>query len=360
MLETLASPVDNSLATNPAANCVGGRLDGEASCQSTILTISALRLPPRLRRLDALADREPFIHGRSDARPVRSCSGSSLACRGTPRGRSPWPKALSRRALPICPAVVLVSLLVIPTSTTAFTVSTLVTPGCHEQVTSEALRTVRLDVPNAAPLPLTANEQALVDDLEFTPDQDMRDLGGVTLLLSVRDNDLKGRSSDDLTNLAGVQGDPNNQEEHCLRNEGQNEPGGSEAAVNACRAFIRRRVVDALTGLGANGAPDLTKRTSLTVYLSLRGQIGASLPTYYVRIGQAMHALEDSFTHAYRTSDGMKVTVILNWIDQANGTLHESSNGPAMPMRSMPAMTPTLFERRGAHLRKRRRPPFFD
>jgi hypothetical protein len=238
-------------------------------------------------------------------------------------------KTLYAMSLMGAAAAVLVWLLVIPRSTDAYTISTLLTPGCHERLTSEALRTVRLGLQTAAPLPLTANEQALVDDVEFTPDKDMKDLGGVTLLLSVRDNDLKGRASDDLTQLAGVHGDPNNQDEHCLRNQAQDEPTGSEAAVNSCRTFIRGRVVEALDGLDVNGFPDLAKRTPLTVYLSLRGRIDASLPAYYVRIGQAIHAIEDSFTHTYRTPDGMKITVVLNWIDKANGTLRESRDGPA-------------------------------
>ena len=221
-------------------------------------------------------------------------------------------------------------LTVLPGSTNAYTISTLFTPGCHEKITSEALRTVRLELQTAAPLPpLTRNEQALVDDLQFDPDPDMKDLGGVTLLLSVRDNDLKGRSSDDLTFLGQVHGNPDNQDEHCLRNKSQDEPGGSQAAVNDCRTFIRGRVVQALDGLDANGAPDPAIRTSLPVALALRGRIEASLPTYYVRIGQAIHALEDSFTHVYRTPDGMQITAVLNWIDEADGTLDEARDGPA-------------------------------
>jgi MYXO-CTERM domain-containing protein len=65
------------------------------------------------------------------------------------------------------------------------------------------------------------------------------------------------------------------------------------------------------------------------VHLSLRGDVDASLPTFYVRIGQAIHGLEDSFTHAYRTPDGMAITVALNWVDKANGTHDEARDGPA-------------------------------
>ena len=210
----------------------------------------------------------------------------------------------------------------------AYTISTVLTAGCHESITSAALRAVRLELATAAPLPASRNERALITDLEFTPDGDMTDLGGATLLVGVRDNDLKGRDSTDVTQLALVHGDPNAQNEHCLRNPQQGEPDGSEMAVRDCRAYIRQRIGQALEGLDATGTPDLGKLTALPLYLSLRHSVNASLPTYYVRIGQAIHALEDSFTHTYRTPDGMQITTVLDYIDEANGNLTEANDGP--------------------------------
>jgi hypothetical protein len=225
--------------------------------------------------------------------------------------------------------VVLLWVTLVPHPTDAYTISSVLTPGCHEDLTAEALRTVRLDVPGAAPIPLGANDKALADDVQFTTPADMRDLGGVTLLLSVRDNDLKGRSSDDLSQLAEVHGNPDNQDEHCLRSRDQDEPGGSEAAVASCRTFIRARITEALEGLDANGVPDPAVRTALPVHLSLRGNVDALLPTFYVRIGQAIHGVEDSFTHTYRTPDGMKITVVMNWVDKAERQFDEARDGPA-------------------------------
>src|SRR5579864_6539795 len=145
----------------------------------------------------------------------------------------------------------------------AYTVKNIFSRGCHEEITSAALRTVRGELATAAPLPATADEQALIDDLQFTPDSDMKDLGGATLLVAVRDNDLKGRGSEDVTQLAAVHGNPDGQQEHCLRSQDQDEPSGSESAVAACRAFVRGKILEALDGLDAAGKPDPTKRTSL-------------------------------------------------------------------------------------------------
>lgn len=221
------------------------------------------------------------------------------------------------------------SLTLIPARSYPYTISTPLTDGCHESITSDALRAVRAELATAAPLPADENERALIDDLQFTPARDMLDLGGVTLLLGARDNDLKGRSGQDLTELAEVHGDPGAQHEHCLRAGRQDEPDGSAAALSSCRAFIRTRVQEALAGLDGSGKPDLGKRTTLGVYLALRHHVDAPLPTYYVRMGQALHAIQDSFTHTYRSADSMKITVVLNYLDQVDGNLVESRDGPA-------------------------------
>lgn len=113
---------------------------------------------------------------------------------------------------------------VMPATAAAYTISNELSDGCHERITADALRKVRQDSPTASPLPISDNDRALVDDLQFTPDDDMRDLGGATLLIAVRDNDLKGRPSDDLSALAEVHGNPDGQNEHCLRGADDKEP----------------------------------------------------------------------------------------------------------------------------------------
>jgi len=46
-------------------------------------------------------------------------------------------------------------------------------------------------------------------------------------------------------------------------------------------------------------------------------------------MGAAMHALEDGFTHTYRSADGMSVTVVLNWIDLVDGVAYDPArDGP--------------------------------
>lgn len=211
----------------------------------------------------------------------------------------------------------------------AYTITSAVSGGCHEGVTSEALREVRRTRPEAAPIPVRGGDDAaLVADLPFEPDADMRDLAAVSLLLGVRDNDLKGKSPKDLSRLASVHGNPELQPEHCLRGPDRLEPNGTARAVEDCHAFVLRRVAEALDGLDARGAPDAARRQDLAVHLSIRGGIDVALVHYWVRMGQAVHAVQDSFTHTYRTPDSERITVTLDWFNTVRGQLDEQSAGP--------------------------------
>ncbi len=213
----------------------------------------------------------------------------------------------------------------------AFTIETSVTKGCHEGVTEDILRQVRKATPQlATPLPTSQDDRALIDDVAFTVPSDLHDLAAVTLVLGVRDNDVKSFGAEALDQLAALNADPNSQKLHCLRSASEDEPGGSKAAVDDCRAFIKDNLLAALDGLNAKGLPDGTKRDTLTVTLAVRGQVSVSVPRFYLHLGRALHTIEDSFTHTFRNvDDPHKITVVLNWIDYANKTLDENRDGPA-------------------------------
>lgn len=210
-----------------------------------------------------------------------------------------------------------------------YTIESAAAGGCHERITADAWRVVRAELAAGAEIVPSTNERALIEDLQFRPALDMRDLAGVTLLLAVRDPDLMGRGSTDLTELAEVHGDPGHQLEHCLRGPDQKEPEGTAEAIRDCRGFIREQILRALDGLDEAGVPDAQKRTPFELTLEVRGRLEALLPTYFVEIGPALHAMQDSFTHTYRTPDAMRVTVALNWLDYAQKQLVEERDGPA-------------------------------
>ena len=193
------------------------------------------------------------------------------------------------------------------------------------------LRATRAAVPElAVPLPLAKEDRALMADVPFTIPGDLADIAAVTLVLGVRDNDVKNFAAVALDQLASLNADPNGQKQHCLRRAEQDEPTGSQAAVDDCRAYIRETLLSALEGLGSDGLPDGDQREPLQVTLSIRGEVTVSVPMFYLRAGRAIHAIEDSFTHTFRNAaDRHKITVVLNWIEYADDTLIESRDGPA-------------------------------
>jgi hypothetical protein len=224
---------------------------------------------------------------------------------------------------------VCLGLSLLPDSAAAFQTESAATDGCHEKLTTRAWNSVREELPETtAPLASRGDDAALIADVPFSVPSSMDHIGGVTLLLGVRDNDLKEHGPTDLKNLAPEASDPKTQHEHCLRAPGQDEPGGSAEAVESCRNYIRDMLLSSLDGLDEQGMPDPRKRETLKVSLAIRDEIDVEVPKFFVRAGRALHAIQDSFTHTFRRENSGKITVVLNWVDYTNNTLDEAVDGP--------------------------------
>ena len=202
--------------------------------------------------------------------------------------------------------------------------------GCHERITAQALRNARMRHPTAPMIGMTRDERALVEDVQFKPPADLKyDMAAIALLLGVRDNDLKGNDPLDAFHVVELHGNPATQHEHCIRNKDDDHVEGNDAALAACRQFIIERAMEALDGLGSDKMVDGNARMELQVNLNVRGAVDHQMPLFYVKMGQALHALEDGFTHTYRSDDGHGVTVVLNWIEAVDGTPpDEGRDGP--------------------------------
>ncbi|HEX3762925.1 MAG TPA: MYXO-CTERM sorting domain-containing protein [Kofleriaceae bacterium] len=201
--------------------------------------------------------------------------------------------------------------------------------GCHEPITAAALRAVRARFDTAPVIPPSRDEAALISDAIFSPPGDLvHDLAGMALMFGVRDNDLKGIDPLSSLDLIQVHGNPETQDQHCIRGPSNDGAAGDLDAIAACRAFIKDTATAALDGLDATGRVDPARRTELAIYIAIRGRVTPMLPVFYVKIGAAMHALEDGFPHTYRTADGTQITTVLNWIDLVSGHYDEARDGP--------------------------------
>lgn len=190
----------------------------------------------------------------------------------------------------------------------AFTFETVVSGGCHEALSLAALE--RATWPEGAQVQSPSrDDQVLAANLPFRVPADV-DLWTMALLVGVRDNDLRGAAPTDFVELSETHNGGHLQAEHCLRNPEQDGAAGDAAAVESCRAFIRSEVALAL-GDGALSATE-------PVRVALRYQAATvELPRFAFHMGRALHALQDSFTHAYRTAGHHRLATVFNYAEPA-------------------------------------------
>ncbi len=196
-----------------------------------------------------------------------------------------------------------------PVCAWGFQIETIVSTGCHERLARSA--TEEATWPNATPRPpATGDDRALVSSLEFTAPADA-DGWLLSVLIGVRDNDLHGAALLDLPDLVAVHNGRDFQDEHCLRGPLDDGAAGDVSALRSCRAFIESEVALAL---GDGAQPNLDATEDITVALRWETR-GVPLQRFGFHLGRAMHALQDSFTHSFRTDDQHRVESVLNWID---------------------------------------------
>jgi len=227
-------------------------------------------------------------------------------------------------------ATAFMGVLLTPATASAYTIQSAATEGCHERVSADAWRSVRASLPAGfAQLSSRGDDEALIADVPFDVPASLHDIGAVTLLLGVRDNDLKQHGPNSLNQLSVTASDPKHQADHCLRAPDEDEPNGSRQAVADCQQFIRAALVGALDGLDDEGRPDGARRDNLRVSLAIRDEIDVSVPSFFLRAGRGIHALQDSFTHTFRNPENpTKITVVLNFVEYTQDTLEEPVDGP--------------------------------
>src|SRR5687768_3095247 len=149
-----------------------------------------------------------------------------------------------------------------------------------------------------------------MSDLTFTLDD--HDVWSMALLLGVRSNDLRDNQPIDVARLVHIHNDPDDQPAHCMRGIEHDGPEGDAQALASCRAFI----VGELEAAGLLDATlDLTATEDTALYLAFRGRATVALPRFAYRLGRALHALEDGYTHVFRNPDTDAVRHVGNWVD---------------------------------------------
>lgn len=214
--------------------------------------------------------------------------------------------------------------LLLASSAHAFSIGTGFSAGCHERLTAAVYGSYLADLPfRGQQRPRGAAWEKLSDEfsrefgLEAYDDEKRAII--VSLLLGVRAPDTRSHSLFDLSRTRDIHLDPLDQRAHALRAPGDDGPDGDGAALEATRQHIEGRLDEALRHLDDT----LTVRLTLDFY----GEVDVEVLRGPFHLGEALHALQDSFAHSLRSPDFRQVHHVLNFVDALSSTHDEARDG---------------------------------
>jgi len=196
--------------------------------------------------------------------------------------------------------------------------------ACHERITHDALHEAGYV---RDPPALSAQDRSLRDSLQWDAGAYDANVYALSLVLGSRWPDAQGAADFSFYELAAVHNGLGDQGLHCLRAETQTGEDGDRQALADCRAQIERHFWLALKTLDASGSVDPESRELVDEALPFVGRTQVPVSGFYVHAGIAAHAIEDSFSHFYRSADGRRVHHVFNWSAQVRGTLQEARDG---------------------------------
>jgi hypothetical protein len=211
----------------------------------------------------------------------------------------------------------------------AFKIASVVSPACHERMTLRAI----------AGLGLATQQRLVVAPVETVDERLARYFERLVPVLSgpsasprvlnsffvgVRHPDIEGVESIDTNGLRTIHLQPNDQELHFLRNRSTEGDVGNREAIRLGREAILRLVEESKQAFDAESGREQLVETWVDGYGRVRVRV--STPAFI--LGKALHALQDSFSHAYRTPDLRRIAVVQTYIDAFRRDYNEQRFGP--------------------------------
>lgn len=212
-----------------------------------------------------------------------------------------------------------------------FTINSGFSDPCHEQITIQAFTDYLSTLPtDQIPVP-TSEEwrkiaESFEEDLNLEIRNDQQRVLLISLLLGVRSPDTDGHSLLNIIELRENHSSPDGQYAHALRELGDDGPAGDVVAVEGTRQHILERIELAFEYFSR---PTDQQIIEVPVYLDFYGRFRLEVwaPAFY--IGEAAHALQDSFAHAIRTDDMRRIVHVMNFIDAITFDYDEERDGLA-------------------------------
>ncbi len=213
----------------------------------------------------------------------------------------------------------------------AYSVGSGLSEPCHERMTLYAYQNYLLDF-SAEQVPIPPSEawaqlaDSLIDEFDLDAYSPHQRVVVLTMLVGARAPDTDGHAILDLVNTRQLHASPDLQYAHCLRAPEDDGALGDAQAVEATRQLIRL-----LVGLAWERAsrPPEEQLVLAPVYEDYYGgfQVQVWGPGYY--LGQAMHIVQDSFSHTLRSDDLRQVLAVMNYLEAIGSDFDEQRDGLA-------------------------------
>lgn len=215
----------------------------------------------------------------------------------------------------------------------AFSIGSSITDYCHERITYSAFQ-------RANPLPErlgsgleAARKEAFVlfgdylaDRVGVTMEDDFDRLVITSLFVGVRYPDQGAFSTFDLDAMRSIHLDQGHQAGHFLRDIDHDGAGADALAVEGGRQFIVEHIEELIQEV--RQAETKLKVVRVEFYLEFYGAVELEVWEPLFKLGEVVHAFEDSFAHAVRTEDGRQIISVANFVEPLMGEYEESRDGP--------------------------------
>jgi len=229
--------------------------------------------------------------------------------------------------------VVVVALAGVPSLARGFDIGTCATHGCHEEMTRDAVAASNLASLEKALPAWPVQDEAWVTIGRWMEEQgfiEARDdryrLLQVSLFLGARYPDQRDFGITDLQGLREVHLSATGQNEHCLRGPEQDGEEGDRLALESTRSLIRELIREARQHLDPWDATSQMRPVS--VWMEFYGSVEVMTWKPAFELGRAVHVMQDSFAHPYRSPDLRRVYAVCNFFDAITDEYVESRDGP--------------------------------
>ena len=230
--------------------------------------------------------------------------------------------------------VLLAVALATPGAARAFSIGTSVTQRCHERMTQKAVGRSNVDKPEGWVRDWPNQDESWLEVAHWLESEGLIEdkaddrwrLLQVSLFIGARYPDQRGFGITDLQGMREIHLSGNAQQVHSLRAPEQDGEEGDALALASARKLLRDLVAQARSPVDPWSMSGHMK--TVPAWIEFYGDVDIVVWEPAFLMARALHALQDSFSHTYRSADLARVYAVCNYIDAITGNHDERRDGP--------------------------------